>query len=290
MKKNSHSRAGYFFVVPTVILFCVFLIFPMLNSFRLSLYSWNIMEPMKWVGLDNFKTLFQDKEFLASWGRTLQFTLTSVVLLLIVSFIFVLMLDSRSLKSRNLFQAVYFIPVVLVTPAVGVVWKLMFQTTGILNAGIFAPIFGATVPWLESQNIALYSIMLVQLWISSGYYMVMFIAGLQGIPEEYYESAVIDGASWFRRLFSITIPLLKPVFLLVFVTSVLFVFGQFALPYTISQGGPNYATELMTLFIYRNAFKYLKVGYASTASIFYFLTMIVFSIIQIRLFSDKKKR
>ncbi len=289
MKTKSQSRAGYYFVVPTVILFCVFLIYPMLNSFRLSLYSWNIMEPMQFVAFDNFKTLLQDQEFLSSWGRTLQYTLTSVALLLVISFVFALMLDSRMLKARNMFQAIYFIPVVLVTPAVGVVWKLMFQTTGILNAGIFAPLFGATVPWLESKNVALYSIMMVQLWISAGYYMVMFIAGLQGIPEEYYESAVIDGASWSKRLFAITIPLLKPVFLLVFVTSVLFTFGQFALPYTISQGGPNYSTELLTLFVYRNAFKYLKVGYASTASIFYFLTMIVFSIMQIRLFSDKKR-
>jgi multiple sugar transport system permease protein len=120
--------------------------------------------------------------------------------------------------------------------------------------------------------------------------MVMFIAGPQNIPMEYHESAMIDGASWLRRLFSITIPLLRATVVLVIVTCIIFVFGQFAIPFVISQGGPNYSTELLTLFIYRNAFGYLKVGFASAASVFYFLTMLFFSVVQIRIFQGKDER
>ncbi|KKK92377.1 hypothetical protein LCGC14_2703520, partial [marine sediment metagenome] len=107
--------------------------------------------------------------------------------------------------------------------------------------------------------------------------------------DEYYESAMIDGASWSRRLFSITIPLLRPTIILVMVTCIIFVFGQFAIPYVISQGGPNYSTELLTLFIYKNAFKYLKVGYSSAVTVCYFLTIFIFSIVQIKIFRGREE-
>ena len=282
------NRAGYWFILPTLLLFCLFLIFPMLNAFRLSLFKWDLLGPKIWNGLGNFKTLFQDSDFSNSWKITIFYTAVSSALLILFSFIFALLLDSRRLRFRNFFQAVYFIPVILVLPAVAVVWKLMFQTTGILNALVSA-LFSSSVPWLDSEKIAIYSVIIVQLWISVGYYMVMFVAGLQNISDEYYESAMIDGASWTRRLISITIPLLRPTIILVLVTCIIFVFGQFALPYVISQGGPNNSTELLTLFIYKNAFKYLKVGYSSSVTVIYFLTMLFFSIIQIRLFKEKEQ-
>jgi ABC-type sugar transport system permease subunit len=288
MSRRNINNAGYWFVLPTFALFLLFLVLPMLNSFRLSLFQWDLLGPKKWVGLRQFADLLGDRDFLRSWGRTLYYTLVSSALLIVLSFVTALLLDSRRLHPRGLFQAVYFLPVVLVTPAVAVVWKLMFQTTGILNAAVSA-LFGVSIPWLDSEGVALYSIVMVQLWISLGYYMVMFIAGLQNIPMEYHESAMIDGASWLSRLLAITIPLLRPTVVLVLVTCIIFVFGQFAVPFVISHGGPNYATELLTLFIYRNAFNYLKVGFASAASVFYFLTMLGFSIVQIRIFQGRDR-
>ena len=286
MRARNVNNAGYWFVLPTFALFILFLILPMANAFRLSLFKWDLLGPKLWVGFKQYRLLLEDKEFLQSWARTLYFTLVSSTLLVVLSFLCALLLDSRRLRLRGLFQAAYFLPVVLVTPAVAVVWKLMFQTTGILNA-VVSSLFGTTVAWLDSQDIALYSVILVQLWISVGYYMVMFIAGLQNIPMEYHESAMIDGASALKRLFSITVPLLRPTIVLVLVTCIIFVFGQFPIPFIISQGGPNYSTELLTLFIYRNAFGYLKIGYASAASVFYFLTMLVFSAAQIRIFQSR---
>ncbi len=289
MRARNVNNAGYWFVLPTFALFIVFLILPMANAFRLSLYKWDLLGPKLWVGFKQYRLLLADKEFVHSWVRTLYFTLISATLLVVLSFVFALLVDSRRLRVRGLFQAAYFLPVVLVTPAVAVVWKLMFQTTGILNA-VVSGLFGTTVAWLDNKDIALYSIILVQLWISVGYYMVMFIAGLQNIPMEYHESAMMDGASWLKRLFSITVPLLRPTVVLVLVTCIIFVFGQFPIPFIISQGGPNYSTELLTLFIYRNAFGYLKIGYASAASVCYFLTMLVFSVAQIRIFQSRDER
>jgi multiple sugar transport system permease protein len=286
-RRKNINNVGYLFILPALILFTVFLIIPMLNAFRLSFYKWDLLGDKIWAGIDQFSKLFKDDRFLSSWGRTLYYTLASAVLLMVFSFIFALLLDSRKLKARNLFQAVYFMPVVLVTPAIAVVWKLMFQTTGILNA-VVVGLTGTTLAWLDSTDIALYSIIMVQVWVSVGYYMVMYVAGLQNIPNEYYESAMIDGATWMRRLFSITVPLLRPTILLAMVTCVIFVFGQFALPFVISQGGPNYSTELLTLFVYKNAFDYLKVGYSSAATVCYFFTMLIFSIFQIRLFQGKE--
>jgi ABC-type sugar transport system permease subunit len=280
------NNAGYWFILPALILFSFLLIIPMINAFRLSLFKWDLLGPKIWIGIRNFQNLMRDEDFLAAWGRTLYYTFLSAAILIVLSFCFALLLDSRRLKARNLFQAVYFIPVVLVTPAIAVVWKLMFQTTGILNA-VVSLLFNTSIPWLDSDRIALYSIIMVQVWVSVGYYMVMFVAGLQNIPEELHESAMIDGASWFRRLFAITIPLLQPTIILVLVTCIIFVFGQFPIPYVISQGGPNFSTELLTLFIYKNAFRFLKVGYSSAVTVFYFLTMLVFSIIQIRIFQER---
>jgi ABC-type sugar transport system permease subunit len=282
------NNAGYWFILPALILFSFLLILPMANAFRLSLFKWDLLGAKIWVGFKNFHNLLRDEDFLDSWGRTLYYTFLSAGILIVLSFSFALLLDSRKIKLRNLFQAVYFVPVVLVTPAIAVVWKLMFQTTGILNA-VVSLFFKTSIPWLDSERIALYSIIMVQVWVSVGYYMVMFIAGLQNIPEELHESAMIDGASWFRRLFAITIPLLRPTIILVLVTCIIFVFGQFPIPYVISQGGPNYATELLTLFIYKNAFKYLKVGYSSAVTVFYFMTMLLFSIIQIRIFQERER-
>lgn len=203
-----------------------------------------------------------------------------------ISFWLSVALTSRLIRFKNVFQSMIFLPVVLAMVAIAVVWKFMFQTTGLLSV-IFLNIFGLNIPWVTSTKIAPYAVILVNVWKYTGYYMVMFIAGLLEIPEVYYEAAKIDGAGFWDRLIYITLPLLKNTLILVFVSCVIFSFGTFALQYVMTQGGPSRSTEVLALLIYKEAFQYTKFGYSAAISVIFFITLLIFSVIQVRVFKSR---
>jgi ABC-type sugar transport system permease subunit len=272
---------GYVFVLPAFLLFALFLIYPMLYAFKLSLFEWDLLSPQSFVGFKNFAALRHDPFVLNSYLRTLAFCGLSVVAINVLAFSFALMLTSKLVKARNLLQSLVFMPVVLSLVAVGVVWEFMFQSTGLISAATRA-IFGASPAWLTSTKAAPYAMVIVSTWKSTGFYMVMYIAGLLDVPDTLYEAASIDGAGFWRQLFSITIPSLKNTFTLTVVSSIIFSFSQFAIQYVITKGGPSHSTEILSLFIYRQGFEYSKYGYASAVSVLFFLTLLAFSIIQMR--------
>lgn len=275
------NRWGYFFVLPTLVLFGIFLIYPLINCFSLSFFEWNLVGPKVFVGLKNYFRLFQDSRFWHSYWVTLHFTFLSVAFLLVVSFWLALPLSNPSLRYRHFLQSLIFLPVVLSVVGIAVVWKFMFQSTGLLSV-FFTNILGLAVPWLSSVKMAPYSVILVYVWKYTGYYMVMFIAGLLNIPSVYYEAAIIDGAGFWSRLVHITLPLLRNTIILVFVSCVLFSFGSFALQYVLTEGGPSRSTETLALLIYREGFKNTKFGYSAAISLLFFVSLLVFSIIQNR--------
>jgi ABC-type sugar transport system permease subunit len=169
--------------------------------------------------------------------------------------------------------------------AIAVVWKFMFQTTGLLSI-IFFNIFGLNIPWLTSAVVTPYAVIMVYVWRYTGFYMVMFIAGLLDIPETYYEAATIDGAGFWGQLIYITIPQLKNTLILVFVSCVIFSFGSFALQFVMTEGGPSRSTEIIALLIYKEAFHFTKFGYSSAMSVVYFITLLVFSVVQLKIFKS----
>ena len=209
MRKASYydklQRWGYVFILPTLVFFSIFLIFPMLDSFRLSLFKWNLIGPKTFVGFKNFLKLFKGGRFQNSYLVTLHFTFLSVIIITFISFWLSVALTSRLIRFRNVLQSMIFLPVVLSMVAIAIVWQFMFQTTGLLSV-IFVNIFGLNISWLTSTRIAPYSMIIVNVWRYTGYYMVMFIAGLLDIPQAYYEAAKIDGAGFWGRLIYITIP------------------------------------------------------------------------------------
>lgn len=286
MKRASYydklQRQGYVFILPTLIFFSIFLTIPMLNAFQLSLFKWNLAGSKVYVGLENFIKLFNDKRFVNSYFVTLHFTFWSVIILIFISFWLALALTSKLLRFKNVLQSMIFLPVVLMIVPVGVVWKFMFQTTGLLSV-VFLDIFGWNIPWLASIKVAPYAMILVYIWKFTGFYMVMFIAGLLDIPEVYYESATVDGAGFWAKLIHITIPQLKNTLILVFVSCMIFTFGTFPLQYVMTEGGPSRSTEVLSLLIYKEAFEFTKFGYSAAISVIFFLTLLIFSVTQLRI-------
>ena len=277
--------AGLYFVLPTLIIYGIFLIYPMITAFHYSFFKWNLLSEKKYVGLSNFAKMINDKRFWNSYITTFHFTLISIVLIIILSFILALILE-KSFKFKNVFQSAIFIPVILTMVSIAVVWQFRFQSPGILS-NLFIDLFGTKVKWLTSTKIAPYSMILVNVWKMTGYYMIIFIAGLLNVPNTFYEAARVDGANYFERLIYITLPQMKNTFILVFVSGVIFSFAAFPQQYVMTEGGPGRSTEVLALLIYKQAFEFTKFGYSSSISVAFFASLLLFSIIQLRLFKSQ---
>ena len=286
MKYNEKiQKKGFYFVLPTLIIYGIFLIYPMLSAFHYSFYKWNMISESKYVGLKHYIRMFGDRRFWNSYLTTFHFTFISVFLIIILSFLLALLFQEK-IMLKNFFQSSIFVPVILTMVAIAVVWQFMFQSTGVLS-NIFLDIFGINIKWLTSKSVAPYSMILVNVWKITGYYMIIFIAGLLNIPSIYYEAAKVDGTTYLQRLFYITIPLMKNTFILAFVSGVIFSFAAFPQQYVMTEGGPARSTEVLALLIYKQAFEFTKFGYSSAISVAFFLTLLVFSLIQFRIFQSE---
>ncbi len=290
MRKASYSvtrlqNHGYVFILPTLVFFSIFLIYPMASAFRLSFFDWNLLKPKLFVGLKNFVRMASDARVINSYVRTLHFSGISVAAINVLAFVFALMFGSRLIRFKNFWQSLVFLPVVLSIVAVGVVWEFMFQSTGLIPI-MLRKLVGVSPAWLTNTRAAPYAMIMVYVWKSVGYYMVIYIAGLLDVPVSFYEAARIDGAGFWGQLWYITLPSLKNTIALAVVSCVIFTFGQFSIQYVITKGGPSRSTEILSLLIFRQGFELTKFGYASAISVLFFLTMLVFSLLQLRLFKS----
>ena len=277
------QRHGYVFILPTLVFFSIFLIYPMLSAFRLSLFEWNLLTPQKFIGFKNFISMSTDRAVINSFLRTLHFCALSVAAVNVLAFIFSIMFSSRLLGHKNLLQSLIFLPVILSVVAVGVVWEFMYQSTGLISV-ITRTLFGASPAWLTNTKAAPYAMIITYVWKSVGYYMVIYIAGLLDIPASFYEAARMDGAGFWNQLRYITVPALKNTIALAVISCIIFTFGQFSIQYVITKGGPSRSTEILSPLIFRQGFELSKFGYSAAISILFFMTLLVFSIFQLRLF------
>tara|TARA_X000001036_G_scaffold126355_1_gene119632 strand:+ start:3068 stop:3934 length:867 start_codon:yes stop_codon:yes gene_type:complete len=286
MKHNEKLQLkGLYFVLPTVIIYALFLFYPMISAFQYSFYKWNLVSDKQFVGLSNYIRLFSDKRFWNSYLTTIHFTVISVILIMIFAFALALLFQ-RKIIFKNIFQSALFLPVVLTMVAIAVVWKFMFQSTGIFS-NIFLEYFNLNIKWLTSTSIAPYSMILVNVWKVTGYFMIIFIAGLLNIPQIYYDAAKVDGANYLQNLFYITIPQMKNTIILAFVSGIIFSFAAFPQQYVMTEGGPGRSTEVLALLIYKQAFIFTKFGYSSTISVAFFLTLFIFSFLQLKIFKSE---
>jgi multiple sugar transport system permease protein len=291
MRKASYSvtrlqRWGYLFILPTLALFTLFLIYPMVSSFHLSLFKWNLLSPKQFVGIQNFIKMVRDPQVLNSFLRTIHFAVLSVLVINVLALAYALAFGSKLIRMKNLLQSTIFLPVVLSTVAIGIVWKFMFQTRGLLSV-LTIQLLGVNMRWLTSTAVAPYSMIMVYVWKELGYYMVIYIAGLLDIPESFFEAARVDGASPWQQLFRITLPCLKNTIALALIACAIFTFGMFDIQYVITAGGPSRSTEVLALNIYKQAFEFNKFGYASAVSVLFIATLLAFTVLQLRLFRSQ---
>jgi multiple sugar transport system permease protein len=280
--KRRQSLVGIAFVLPAVAFFALFNFYPMGYALYLSFTSWDLLTPPKWIGFANYTALFSDSTFRSSLGITLRYTVEAAVPLILLSLGLALLLNQR-LRVSGLYQVIYFVPVVMPAVVSAIIWGLLYRPSGPVNN--FLGFFGVNpLPWLASAQYALHGIVIVSVWGVFGYNTLILLAGLQSIPPEYGEAAAIDGASRWRVVRNITLPLLAPRLLFVTATSVAALLTSFVVPYVMTNGGPGTSTRVLPLLIYQTSFQFLHAGQASAmAFILLFLTLI-FTALQFRLF------
>ena len=277
------TKHAYMFVAPSLFFLLFFIIGPVLFSLYLSFHHWNIVEPSKpWVGLANFKALLHDRLFLRSLLNAGFYSLY-VPISMAISLAVAVMMNQR-IRGIAILRTLYFLPSICSFVAIAMVWKWIYNPQFGLANYMLGKIGLGPFSWLTSTSTAMPSIMLMSIWMSIGYQMVIFLAGLQGIPDYLYEAAVIDGANAWQKFWRITLPLLRPSIFFVLVTSIIGSFQVFGPIYVMTQGGPLHATDVVVYHIYKNAWDYLKMGYASAMSWILFAVILIVTLIQFRFF------
>lgn len=267
--------AAWAFVAPAVMVIGVFFLIPVAAGLALSLTDFDIyaladLSNLRFVGLRNYLELLTTPLFWQALGNTLYFVLAGVPLSIGLSLAAALLLQSRLARFRSFFRTVLFAPVVTTIVAVAVVWRYLFHTRyGVVNHALEQIGMGA-VDWLGDPLWAMPTIILLAIWKNFGYNMVILFAGLQAIPQELYEAARIDGASWWRQLVHVTLPMLGPTLLMVGILTTAGYFQLFAEPYVMTQGGPLRSTVSVLYFMYEEGFKWWNFGTASAVALLLF--------------------
>ncbi len=280
----------FYFVVGALTLYLIFAVIPSLIGLLYSFTDWNsYTTEINFVGFANFATIFSsDENYLSYIKNTLVFTVVTIILKTVLGLLFALLLTDGVKKLSHFHRLIIYLPVVLPTLVVGLVFKsILNPQTGVLNEFLRGVgLSGLAQKWLVDANIALFSIIGVDTWKGVGYIMVILLAGLQAIPRDYYEAAEIDGASFWQRLWHVTLPLLMPVLTVTTVLNLLYGLKVFDIVYALTNGGPGYATDV----VYTSVFKEYgqgRYGVASALSTVLFIIMIVFGYFVIRLMTRK---
>lgn len=279
--------APYAFLLPNVLLLVAFVLYPIANVFWLSLHDWGILGTPSWVGTRNYAELFgEDEIFLASIKNTVLYSLGTVPLGSLLSLALALLLNQR-LRAVGFFRSLFYFPTMVSFVAVGMIWKYIFSSEyGILNH--FMQLVGLEAQgWLVDSRMAMASLVIATIWRHLGYNMVIFLAGLQGIPETFYEAARIDGADRWAQFRQITLPLLAPTTLFVLVISVINSFRAFELIYTLTGGGPGYDTSVLVMYLYQQGFKLFSMGKASAIAAVLFIMLAALTGLQFKYFGRK---
>ena len=276
-------RSAYLLIAPYLLFLSVFLIYPIFFSVWLTFHDWNIVSPeIPFVGLENYRRLIGDELFYKALWNTFRFILINIPLQIVIALLLAVALN-QPIKGRGFFRAAYFLPVVTSGVVISFLWSWMLST----DDGIINEVLGwfgiGPVPWLTSETWSIPSIAWVAAWKNLGYYVVIFLAGLQSIPKTLYEAARIDGAGPVQTFFRITLPMLNPAMLLVLVMSTINGFQLFTEPFIMTGGGPANSSLSVVMYIYKNAFQSLDMGYAATIGLALALIILTVSLLQKKL-------
>ena len=285
-RQKRETLFGYIFTGPQIIGYLSFVLFPMIFSLVLCFCQWDLGDTLEFVGFDNFRAIFRDQIFWKSIGNTFIYLCIVVPLTLITSLTLSL-LTNRKLPFMKFYRAAFFLPMVTSTVAIAMVWIFIYQPEGgIINSFLNSLGVMNAPKWLLDPKFARWAVSILSIWLKAGYYYIIFDAGLKNIPNELYEAADIDGASLFRKVFKITIPMLSSVMFFVSVMLFIDVFNMFNEVYIMTAGGPDYTTYTLSMYIYFYAFNQFDMGRAAVASWILFAFVGIVTAIQ---FIIKKK-
>jgi ABC-type sugar transport system permease subunit len=280
------NLAPYLWVLPAVLIYFIFKLAPMIGGFYLALIEWDGIEPAEFVGLQNFRRMLDDEVIgLALWNNV-KYAAGTVVGKTVLS-LFLAVLLHQALRGRGFYRTALFMPVVMSFVVVGILWAWLYNAQfGLVNSLLSSLGLNFLIPdWLGDPKVALWSLMVVDIWKWYGFHMVIFLAGLQTIPTELYEAARMDGASRVQQFLRITLPLLQPVMLVNVTLSLMGAFNVFDIPYVMTEGGPANSTMVMALHIYVRGFKFYKFGYSAAMSYALLTLVTILAAIQMRLMS-----
>jgi len=268
---------GYIFIGPFILGVICWVLIPALVALYLTFHSWNLISAPRFVGFANIEALFRDPLLPQSLKATFVYSFVSVPLGLVFSFFLALLINVR-IPGIAIFRTIFYLPSIVPAVANALLWAWMFNTEfGLLNVFIRG-LGGSKIPWLQDPGWAIPALVVLSLWGVGGS-MIIFLAGLQGIPDIYYEAAEIDGAGRWAKMRHITLPMMSPIFFFNLVIGFINSFQMFTLVYLITDGGPQNSTLFLVLYIYRSAFTSLKMGYAATLSWLLFFILMVLSFI-----------
>ncbi|XID96160.1 carbohydrate ABC transporter permease [Paenibacillaceae bacterium WGS1546] len=284
-RRKKESLTGWLFILPSLGGFLVFTLIPVLLSLLLSFTSWNFLSgigSIHFIGLDNYVRMWDDTRFIASLRNNALFTLAVVPSVMLLSLLAALALN-RSVYLKSAIRLMIFMPYVSSIVAVSIVWGILLNPSqGPVNALLRSLGIADPPGWLASSAWALPAVILISVWINVGYNMIIYLAGLQGIPKDLYEAASIDGAGAYRQFRNVTLPMLSSTTFFVMITTIISSFQVFALVFILTQGGPGTATSVITFYIYQVAFSFYDMGYASAMAWVLFAAIMIITWIQWR--------
>ena len=272
---NNQKFAAWLFVLPAFAGILVFIIIPVICSFGLSFAKWDLINPIVFAGLDNYREIFAEPLFFKILVNTVVFAVSTSVLGVIIPLILACILNSK-IRGSEFFKTAYFLPFITPMIVIGIVWEWIFDP----NIGLLANVLNIHINWLYDPNWAMPALIIVSVWKLIGYNMIIFLASLAGISNSMFEAAKIDGANHFQTFKNVTVPLMAPSIFFVVIITAISSFQIFDLIYIMTQGGPLDSTNVMVYAIYKNAFEYFNIGKASAIAYVLFFIILGLTLIQ----------
>lgn len=272
---NSQTSAAWIFVFPALLGMLIFIIIPIFFSFGLSFAKWDLLNPIQFVGLDNYKEIFTEPIFGKILLNTVVFALATSFFGVIIPLILAAIMNSK-IRGADFFKTAYFLPFITPMIVIGIVWEWIFDP----NIGLLNKVLQVHINWLYDPHWAMPALILVSVWKLIGYNMIIFLSGFSGISNSMFEAAKIDGANPVETFFYVTIPLLSPTIFFVVIITAVSSFQVFDLIYLMTQGGPLDSTNVLVYAIYKNAFEYFNAGKASAIAYVLFVIILVLTLLQ----------
>lgn len=272
---NSQTSAAWIFVFPALLGMLIFIIIPIFFSFGLSFAKWDLLNPIQFVGLDNYKEIFTEPLFGKILLNTVVFALATSFFGVIIPLILAAIMNSK-IRGADFFKTAYFLPFITPMIVIGIVWEWIFDP----NIGLLNKVLQVHINWLYDPHWAMPALIIVSVWKLIGYNMIIFLSGFSGISNSMFEAAKIDGANPVETFFYVTIPLLSPTIFFVVIITAVSSFQIFDLIYLMTQGGPLDSTNVLVYAIYKNAFEYFNAGKASAIAYVLFVIILVLTLLQ----------